>query len=615
VDGAGSVGTIATEVLKDLASRVNNITVTAVVSAVLNYLDSHNKWIPNTFAIECLQTISFSLKPQHNQIMMTRILQHLETPSAPNPRTAAVTIQMVATIAAIVSDSTGPVTAVLSSLLKLLVVSVDISSQNPPPSNIEEHLALQATLVECVGTISKKFPTGGQKMEAMGYILSQCEEVRLRAGSPTLALVLAECVLAVGGHLLPSDGGSVPGAVVSALMELAGNPDPQVRVLAQKSVHCVLLPGRSLEQLAASGSAEDDFPLSRYAPAIRESLYTTALMKTNQPENFVVIYHTLAILLLRSRTKELPDSIQLIFKLQHKASKKRFPLLPARSIHTLVAAYLLLVAKLYEYKPLEEYVNGVLDKREAEKQGCRYLELKRGEGLASLVGLSVKKPKYSESTKHRAVAVFFEREQVVELLCSIPSLSKEYGKTLKRALSRNYNTTRNRHRAQSASTMASPPTTEPPFARPPLSAVSPPPSDEVKEEIADVPLLLNHTTAKALTVEALRKALVSQDTIRKSESHSQVHHSMQSVTLLLATQHYHTAAAQCADAAQNRTKAWAAVKHTPTPPSYDPTSFEHYWLYDEDAADDSTEVDANDLSNLSPLSALSLDLSHPLFAH
>lgn len=534
---------------------------------------------------------------------MTRVLQHLE---APLPRTTAVTMQIVATIAAIVSDSTGPVTAVLSSLLKLLVMSVEISTQSPPPANIEEQLALQATLVECVGAISKKFPTGSQKMEAMGYILAQCEEVRMRAGSPTLALVLAECVLAVGGHLLPSDGASVPVSVMSALMELAANADPQVRVLAQKSIHATLLPGRSLEQLAASGS-EDDFPLSRYSPTIRESLYTTALMKTNQPENFVVIYHTLAILLLRSRTKELPDSIQLVFKLQHKASKKRFPLLLARSVHTLVAAYLLLVAKLYEHSPLEEYVNSVLDKRETEKQSCRYLELKRG--IQGPVLLAVKKPKYSDSTKHRTVSIFFDREQVVDLLCSIPSLSKEYGKTLKRALSRNYNTTRNR---QQPSAPSPPAITEPPFARPPPMTNE---DGKENEEIADVSLLLNHTAAKILTVEALRKALVPHDAVVKSESHPQVAHSIQSqnVTLLLAQQHYQQAADQCADAAETRAKVWSSIQHSPTPPNYDPTSFEHYWKYDENAVDDTAaEID---LATLSPLSALSLDLSRPLYAH
>ena len=36
-----NVSNLATEVLKDLSSRVNNITVTAVVSAVLKYVPSH----------------------------------------------------------------------------------------------------------------------------------------------------------------------------------------------------------------------------------------------------------------------------------------------------------------------------------------------------------------------------------------------------------------------------------------------------------------------------------------------------------------------------------------------------------------------------------------------
>lgn len=600
-ENMNNVSNLATEILKDLSSRVNNITVTAVVSAVLIYLDTHNMWIPNTFAIHCLQTISFSLKPQHNQIMMTRVLQHLE-----GTHTIQVTMQIVDAVTAIVSDSTGPVTVVLSSLVKLLVLSVEQSAQTPPPVNVEEHLALQVVLVECVGAISKKFPSGGQKMDAMVYMLAQCEEVRLRAGSATLALALAQCVLAVGGNLLPADGALVPRPVVSALMELAANADPQVRVLAQKTIHCTLLPGRSLEQLSVAGSADDEFPLSRYSPAIRESLYNTTLMKTNQPENLVTIYHTLAILLLRARTKELPDSIQLVFKLQHKAAKKRFPALPSRSIHTMVAAYLLLVAKIYEYNPLAQYVADVMAKREAEKQTCRYIEMKSDH---SLVTLHIKKPKYSEASKHRSVTVFFDRDTVVDLLCGIPSLSKEYGKTLRRALSRTYNTNRGKRGHTSASNITSPTSTEP-FSRPALSAVSPPPEDK-KEEIVEVPvsLMLSHHAPKSLTVEALRKAL-AQHTLAQ-DAHPIP--SAQSVSLLLNNQNdYHTTATQCAAAVSSRTEVMSYLQQPIIPANYDPASFEHFCMLDEDPADSLEEVVNVEDFTVCAFSPLSLDLNHPL---
>eukprot|EP00026_Physarum_polycephalum_P000983 Phypoly_transcript_00984.p1 GENE.Phypoly_transcript_00984~~Phypoly_transcript_00984.p1 ORF type:complete len:857 (-),score=157.30 Phypoly_transcript_00984:1255-3699(-) len=607
-ENMNNVSNLATEVLKDLSSRVNNITVTAVVSAVLNYLDAHNRWVPNTFAIHCLQTISFSLKPQHNQIMMTRVLQHLES-----THTIQVTMQIVEAITAIVSESTGPVTVVLSSLVKLLVLSVEQSAQTPPPPNLEEHLALQTTIVECVGAISKKFPTGGQKMDAMGYMLAQCEEVRLRAGSVTLALVLAQCVLAVGGNLLPADGALVPGAVVSALMELAANADPQVRVLAQKTIHCTLLPGHSLEQLSVTGSAGDEFPLSRYSPAIREAIYNTTLMKTNQPENLVTIYHTLAILLLRARAKELPDSIQLVFKLQHKASKKRFPTLPGRSIHTMIAAYLLQVAKVYESIPLSQYVAEIQAKREAEKQTCRYIEVKSDH---SLVTLSVKKPKYSESAKHRTVTVFFDREVVVDLLCGIPLLSKEYGKTLRRALSKKYNTNRGKRAHSSTPSVTSPPANDP-FSRPALSAVSPPPPEDKKEEITEVPipLLLNHNAPKLLTVEALRKALAQHNPTLHSDSHPQIP-SIQSVSLLLTTQYdYQTTATQCSDAVNTRAEVLSYLKQPALPHDYDPASFEHFWAVDEDPADAGEEVINVEDFDVCAFSPLSLDLKHPLLAH
>lgn len=294
----------------------------------------------------------------------------------------------------------------------------------------------------------------------MGFILSLYEEhaARAVAGGFTLALVLAECVLAVGAHLgyLPSD--CVPVHLFSTLLKLAGHSDPTVRVYAQRIIHCLLLPGRSLGQMVSispsdvitlTGSGCDDLIL-RHGSTLRDSLLSTAIMHTNQPENYAVILHTLTILLYRARDKELQYSIPLVLKMQRKFQKKKgAPPLQARSLHTLVAAYLLLVARLYECQPLEAYVKEVLESRQEQGQVCRYLELK-SEGLVCLL---VKTMKYSESAKHRSVSVFFDKTKVTNFLAEIPALQQEYGvEHLQSTLSVTYRT---RGKLKSEDTVAS----------------------------------------------------------------------------------------------------------------------------------------------------------------
>jgi hypothetical protein len=125
---------------------------------VYSYLDIQDKWVPITFAVESLRTISASLNKQHNQIMMAKMLQHLES-----DHPIRVTQQIIATIVSIASESTGPVVIVLSSLMKLLVSAVQQATVVPPPTNVNEQLGLQI-LIDGVGAVSRKYPSAAQKV-------------------------------------------------------------------------------------------------------------------------------------------------------------------------------------------------------------------------------------------------------------------------------------------------------------------------------------------------------------------------------------------------------------------------------------------------------------------
>lgn len=97
--------------------------------------------------------------------MMTKVLQHLES-----PHSIRVTQQIVSTIVSIASESTGPVVIVLSSLMKLLVSTIQEAAQTPPAADVEEKLKLQEILIGCVGAVSKKFPSPAQKVILLGFL-------------------------------------------------------------------------------------------------------------------------------------------------------------------------------------------------------------------------------------------------------------------------------------------------------------------------------------------------------------------------------------------------------------------------------------------------------------
>jgi hypothetical protein len=530
----------------------------------LSYLDVQDKWVPNTFAVECLQTISYSLNNQHNQIMMTKVLQHLEI-----PHSTRVTQQIVATIVSIASESTGPVVIVLSSLMKLLISTIQQIAQAPPVPDVEEQLSLQQILIDCVGAVSKKFPSAAQKVEAMGFIIGLYEQsaARTHAGGFTLALVLAECVLAVGAHLayLPSD--CVPAHLFSSLLELSIHSDPTVRVYAQRIIHCLLLPGRSLGQLVSIaqgdlnslvGSGCDDL-VARHGPALRDSLLNAAVMRTNEPENYAAIFHTMAILLCRVRDKEVQYSIPLILKMQRKfQKKKRPPRLQARSLQTLVAAYLLFAARMYECKQLEDYVLEVIEQRRDQGQLCRYLELK----LDELSCLKVKTKKYSEAGKHRSVSIFFDKGRVISALSTIPTLQQEYGtEKVQKILSRKFRTCGKVKHEESDSTYA-PTTLLGPRGLPPLTpreVSNPLPDSETVKNDGAMQTAGKWPLAIALPDETKAKLkMVSADGLRKILE-GRDHTSQVDNVTLLRCRDFAPVATRCSDIATERTSMYFSI--------------------------------------------------------
>jgi len=279
-----------------------------------------------------------------------------------------------------------------------------------------------------------------------------------------------------------------------------------------------------------------------------------------------------------------------------------------------IAAYLLLVSKVYENAPLQKYVSRIIEERNAQQQMCRYLELKQGIILVQLVA---KNKKYSESTKHRTVTIFFEKDQVVDLVYQIPAIQQEYGNP-KKLLLRKYVTRDKLQRLSSTGSISKIPIV-PGFLghhhhHHHLQATQAATSIG-ESQIADhngneehhhhhhtqpengplvmqIPVDDEVPQVKAVTTDALRKVMLGSERASLNPSTE-----MSGVTMLLAAEHYSEASHRCAENALERARVYGRIMA---------------FVLDKQKGEEWEKEDPhNPLASLSSLSSLRLDLMNP----
>eukprot|EP01133_Synstelium_polycarpum_P018066 gene18066-21584_t len=429
------VRSLATECLRDLSGRVNNITVNSLVGTILKYLDDEQKW-HDDFPVECMSAVSKSVKPQHYSFMLTTFLRHLE-----QAHPLLVTKKIVHTAVDIVNDSTGSINQVVSHLLKILIVSIDQAHRKPPPSDFDEQLKLQSMIIDSIGTLAKKLRSSKAKMETMNHIMNHIKEATKThtEGINTILLHLTQCILQVSQTLHDVIPPATLNDLMQKLIDYSVHSSYEVRILIQKIFHTILLPNKSYEQLVTSQGLSVtvdgvDELLKENASFVRDSLFNSFLNTNNHPENIIVLFKTLTILLYRGKSKEIQYSIPMIFKIQKLLARKANYLL-ARSIHLAITSYLVMVARLYNKAELESYAVNVIKTREENNHACKYLSF---EGNDLVIKNNRNRYRQKEANKETK-GELIDQDKVAEFLCSIGSLNQEYP-NLRTVLSKKYNT-------------------------------------------------------------------------------------------------------------------------------------------------------------------------------
>ncbi|GAM28501.1 hypothetical protein SAMD00019534_116770, partial [Acytostelium subglobosum LB1] len=436
-----NVKSLAVECLRNLSRRVDNITVTSLVQTILNYLDTQQLWIDgagNNFPRECMLAVAKSVKSQHFIIMLTSFLRHLEI-SHPPPITKAI----VHTAVSIVEDAPpGAINMVVSHLLKVLVQTNELSNRKPPPADLDELLGLSSAIVDAIGVVAKNYRLTHDKIETMNNIMNHLRSsIRTGAAADRYSLIqlnLTQCILQVSQTLTDVRPHTVLNDLTQKLLDLSDVASPEVRVYIQRILHTILLPNKSYDQMITSqglGGEEDGVEeyMQENASFIRDSLLKGFGETNNQPNNYIAMFKTLVILLYRGKNKEIQNAIPMIFRIQKK--QRILPFRLSRSVHLVIASYLLMVARLYNKPELDAYVQSVQKIRRDKDQNCRYLTFTN----SALTNKSQQKINYREREKNKpSECELIDQDRVADFICSIATL-KEVN-NLRTQLTKKYNT-------------------------------------------------------------------------------------------------------------------------------------------------------------------------------
>ncbi|KAM7027976.1 LOW QUALITY PROTEIN: protein EFR3 homolog B-like [Passerculus sandwichensis] len=186
-----SPGELAERCLRELLGRAQFGNIKNALRPVLVHLDSHGLWEPQVFARGCFRIIMFSIQPQHSQLVIQQLLQHLDANGRSGAALRAGIVAVLNEAAAIAATgAVGPtVLEVFNTLVRQLRLSIDLAlagnSQNPQNSNSQnsggadsqssrqlQESKFQEAVIKTIGSFSATLPPY-QQSEVMVFIINK----------------------------------------------------------------------------------------------------------------------------------------------------------------------------------------------------------------------------------------------------------------------------------------------------------------------------------------------------------------------------------------------------------------------------------------------------------
>lgn len=400
---------LAESCLRELINRASYGNIKSIVNPALTHFDKSDLWVPNDFALKVFKVVLYSVQNQFNYIIIEKLLCHLDEHVKDKAKVKASIVQVLAECVAIASNSSiGPaVLEVFNTLLRHLRSSVDGRFQKSwspgDHGNDDDEKEFEESLVRTVGAFAAVLPDF-QKTDIMMFIMGKFpltnsslpsnhissttsqDPTRTIEGEQMLQTMLLQCLLSVAQSFTSvSLATTFSPTFLDSLLHATIVDNLTVRKLAHEILYTILDRHSNVSRLGISEimgrahegdlklescSKQDLIFFKKNKAKLLWYLFESACMISNSLENILVIFLTLAVMTMEASSdfELISSSLQWVFGLQAAAQNENLmlPSMNCCALHSLVAAYLSLVASMTGIQDLKDYVSLILQLREKE---------------------------------------------------------------------------------------------------------------------------------------------------------------------------------------------------------------------------------------------------------
>ncbi|GFS23134.1 protein EFR3 homolog B [Elysia marginata] len=380
---------LAEVVFRDLICRASYGNIKSVLSPVLIHLDNHELWVQTDFAIKVFKIIMFSVQSQYGYLVVQMLLSQIDkhTKSDPRIKTSIVTVLYEAVLIS-AGNSTGPsVLEVFNNLLRHLRISIDRKSSDINQRN--EEIKFEDVIVNTIGEFANNLPDY-QKIEIMMFIMGKfpqfTNEEEIGKMDKQLSVNLLRTLLKVATkYKTVSLSQAFPPEFLHPLLRISLVEDPGMRIIVQQILHTLLdrhgnahklkhisMPSdiASLDLTVKINSRQDLLFMKKSGMQLYWHILENLQLASNRVDNFEAIYCTMCLLCLEVGQDEvIVELLRLALDIQQMAmNSSALPLTHICAIHSLVAAFLNMLAQITNVTTLYHYVLKVLQHRQCGGQ-------------------------------------------------------------------------------------------------------------------------------------------------------------------------------------------------------------------------------------------------------
>lgn len=401
-----SIAKLGTKCLKDMAARVNHITVRPLCESLLDYLDKRNLWVPNHFAIEALKSLSIGVLPQLYSTIIRFLLEHLDHQKSEDVDTKTSIVQCVQQI--LPNSITQQMPEVLSSMIR----QISLPGENNVP--------LANAAVSCIANASEKQTDLIHQLDAMNEILSHLYSSGISNASK---IALCQAVLQITEKLKRlSRDKNYPPSVIERLCVALLDKSSEVR---QYLLICLIRLLKETDLLkrmkGTSKNSNSAFLQNQYENSlsqIHSSLLSQAKRSNNKPLHYRLIFEVHEQLLNQLQFQGVVALLPNLFHLQELKDSNMKNLV---SIHALILILLSKVAQITNIPALSNYVAEIATQRKEANQTSTSLSVDLETST-----LNVCSKKESKATRDISVDILFDKERIIDLLGQSIELSSSY---------------------------------------------------------------------------------------------------------------------------------------------------------------------------------------------